>query len=159
MTDFSRISASWIEWSSLARLPDAAVSTKCDDCEIAFTSTDFSVHLRHEADWWIVDTVNDRGQRRNDTAKLSSLELAEKYLLWIWSSLARGAVGAPPLGPELYSSGFSPDVEVTPITEGIAELRSPSGKAILMEPYATIFSHLMSKSVGELGRMVAAGLA
>ncbi|WP_156664403.1 hypothetical protein [Mycobacterium sp. 852002-51613_SCH5001154] len=159
MTDFSRISASWIEWSSLAGLPNAAVSLECDDCEIAFTSSDFSVHLRHDAGWWIVDTVDDRGQRRNDTAKLSPVELAEKYLIWIWSSLARGAIGAPPLGPKLYSSGFSPDVRATPITEGIAELRSSSGKAILMEPYATIFSHLMSKSFDEIERMVRAGLA
>lgn len=158
MTDFSRISASWAEWSGRARLINPRVSFECGDCEIAFISGDFSVHLRHDADWWVVDTVDDRGQRRNDTAKLSSLELAEKYLMWIWSSLARGAIGAPPLGPQLYSAGFSPDVTVTPIKAGIAELSAPSGKAILMEPYATIFSHLMSKSVDEVRQMVSAGL-
>ncbi|BBY03486.1 hypothetical protein [Mycobacterium seoulense] len=159
MTDFSRISASWLEWSHRARMLNPNVSLECDDCEIAFTSGDFSIHLRHDADWWTVDTIDDRGQRRNDTAKLSSLELAEKYLMWIWSSLARGVIGAPPLGPQLYSAGFSPDVTVTPIKAGIAELLSPSGKAILMEPYATIFSHLMSKSVDEIGRMIRAGIA
>lgn len=152
------MSASWIRWSSRAHLPNAAVSSNCDDCAIAFTSGEFSIHLRNDADWWIVDTIDDRGQRRDDTAKLSSLELAEKYLIWIWSSFARAAIGAPRLGPNFYSLGFSPDVDVTPITEGIAELQSPSGKAILMEPYATIFSHLMLKSVDEIERMVTAGL-
>jgi hypothetical protein len=158
MTDFARMSASWIEWSNRAHLSNVAVSSNCGDCEIAFTSDDFSVHLRHERDWWVVDTVDDRGQRRNDTAKLSSFDLAEKYSIWIWASIARGAIGAPRLGPSFYSLGFNPDVDVTPIAEGIAELRSPSGKAVLMEPYATIFSHLMSKSLDEIEWMVRAGV-
>ncbi|WP_156766159.1 hypothetical protein [Mycobacterium sp. E342] len=102
-------------------MTNPAVSLECDDCEIAFTSGDFSTYLRRDTEWWIVDTVDDCGQRRNDTAKSSSLELAEKYLIWIWSSLARGVIGAAPLGPQLYSSGFSPDVTVNPLTEGIAE--------------------------------------
>jgi hypothetical protein len=85
-------------------------------------------------------------------------ELAEKYLIWNWASRARGIIGAQRLGPRLYSFGFSPDVEVIPIARGVAEVRSSSGSAILMEPYATIFSHLMSKSVNEIEQMVREGI-
>ncbi|UXA07220.1 hypothetical protein KXD96_03410 [Mycobacterium sp. SMC-2] len=100
---------------------------------------------------------NDRGQRRNDTAKLSTFELVEKYLIWDWSATAYGPVGTPSLWPRLYSRGFSPDVEVVPIAEGIAELQSKAGKAVLMEPKATIFSHLINKSVEEIELIVMKG--
>jgi hypothetical protein len=97
-------------------------------------------------------------QRHNDTAKLSTFDLTEKYLIWTWGSSARGAVGAERLGPRLYSLGFSPEIEVLPIKEGIAELRSHAGNAILMEPNATNFSHLMTKSVEEIEQMVREGI-
>ncbi len=158
MTDFSRLSASWVEWSNRAQLTNPGVTTNCDDCEIAFTSDDYSVHLRHDDIWWIVDTVDDRGQRHSDTAKLSTFDLAEKYLVWSWASIARGVLGARRLGPDLYARGFSPDVEVIPVSEGISELQSQSGNAILMEPYATIFSHLMSKSIDEIEDLSTADL-
>jgi hypothetical protein len=158
MVDFSRLSANWVEWSSIAQLSNIAVSMDCDDCEIAFTSSDYSVHLRNDGAWWIIDTVNDRGQRHNDAAKLSTFDLTEKYLIWTWASSARGAVGAERLGPRLYSLGFSPEIEVLPIKAGVAELRSRAGSAILMEPNATIFSHMMSKSVEEIEQMVREGI-
>ena len=158
MVNFTRLSENWFEWSNLARLGNVSVSTDCDDCEIAFDSSDYSVHLRNDGTWWIIDTVNDRGQRRNDSAKLSTFELTEKYLIWNWATSARGVVGVPRLGPQLYSLGVSPDAEVKPITEGVAEVRSSGGRAILMEPYATIFSHLMAKSVDEIEQMVREGI-
>ena len=158
MVDFSRLSANWVEWSSIAQLSNIAVSMDCDDCEIAFTSSDYSVHLRNDSTWWIIDTVNDRGQRHNDTTKLSTFDLTEKYLIWTWGSSARGAVGAERLGPRLYSLGFSPENEVLPIKEGVAELRSRAGSAVLMEPNATIFSHLMTKSVPQIEQMVREGI-
>jgi len=46
-----------------------------------------------------------------------------------------------------------------PIKEGIAELRSRAGNAILMEPNATIFSHLILKSLDEIEQMVREGIA
>ena len=158
MVDFSHLSANWVEWSSIAQLSNIAVSMDCDDCEIAFTSSDYSVHLRNDGTWWIIDTVNDRGQRHNDTTKLSTFDLTEKYLIWTWGSSARGAVGAERLGPRLYSLGFSPEIEVLPIKEGIAEVRSRVGSAVLMEPNATIFSHLMTKSVPQIEEMVREGI-
>jgi len=79
MTDFSRLSANWVEWSSIAQLSHIAVSTDCDDCQILFASRDYSVHLRNDGAWWIIDTDDDRGQRHNDTAKLSTFDLTEKY--------------------------------------------------------------------------------
>jgi hypothetical protein len=158
MTDFSRLSESWLEWSNRAGLSNPDVTMKCDDCEIAFRSSDYSIHLRHEGNWWVVDTIDDRGQRNDDTAKLSTFELVEKYLIWDWASMTRGIIGARRLGPGLYAQGFSSEVEVAPISEGISELRSQSGNAILMEPYATIFSHLMSKSVDEIQQLTTADL-
>jgi|SRR6185437_16087464 len=158
MTDFSQLSASWVEWSNRAKLAGVAVSTECDDCEVEFRSKDYSVHLRHDRAWWTIDTVDDRGQRHNDEAKFSTFELAEKYLIWTWANSARGIVGARRLGPRLYALGYSPDVEVIPITEGVAELRSSDGDAILLEPYATIFSHLMLRSVNDIADMVREGI-
>jgi hypothetical protein len=158
MVDFSRLSANWVKWSELARLASISVSTDRDDSEIVFRSSDSEVYLRNDGTWWIIDTVNDRGQRHDDTAKLSTFELTEKYLIWNWASSARGVIGAPRLGPRLYALGMSPDVETGPIAEGITEVRSSSGSAILMEPYATIFSHLMSKSLDEIEQMVSEGI-
>lgn len=80
--DISRLSAHWDRCASAMGSGKILVSTRCNDCEVLFATDDYSVHLRHDGAWWIVDTVNDRGQRRNDTAKLSPLELAEKYLIW-----------------------------------------------------------------------------
>jgi hypothetical protein len=158
MTDFSQLSANWVEWSNLAKLGDVAVSTECDDCAIEFSSRDYSVHLRRDGTWWTIDTVDDRGQRHNDEAKFSTFELAEKYLIWTWANSARGIVGARRLGPRLYASGYSPEVDVFTLTEGVAELISSEGDAILLEPYATIFSHLMLKSVNGIADMVREGI-
>ena len=158
MVDFARLSANWFEWSNLARQTNVAVTADCNDCEIMFSSSDASVHLRNDGTWWVIDTVDDRGQRHDDTAKLSTFELAEKYLIWNWASSARGVVGLQRLGPELYSLGASSDTEMIPIAEGIAEVRSSEGRAILMEPYATIFSHLMARSVDEIEQMVREGI-
>ena len=155
---FEHLSRNWIEWSRLAQLNAVSVTTSCPDCDVLFSSDEQSVHLRHEGDW-CVDTVNDRGRRHNDTAMFSTFELAEKYLIWIWGSTARSVVRAPILGRSLYGSGFDPDVVATPISEGIYELRSPRGRAVLMEPYATIFSHLMDTSEEEIERMLAADVA
>src|SRR4051794_29323144 len=102
MANFSRLSASWLEWSGLSRLAGASVSVNCEDCRILFASHDYSVHLRNDSAWWIIDTVDDRGQRQDDTARLSDIELTEKYLIWTWASHARGAVGAERLGPQFY---------------------------------------------------------
>lgn len=38
------------------------------------------------------------------------------------------------------------------------ELKSPAGCAILSQPYSTIFSHLMSKSVDEIEQIARAGV-
>lgn len=158
MTDFSRLSESWIEWCQRAHLSNPLVSRECDDCEIVFRSNDYSVHLRRDGTWWIIDTVDDRGNRHNDAAQLSTFELAEKYLIWDWGSMARGIIGARRLGPDFYAMGFSPEIEAIPIAEGIAELRSPRGIAILMEPYATIFSHVMTRSLAEVERLLMNGI-
>lgn len=119
-----------------------------------FGSTEYSVHLRHDVDWWAYAYIDDRGQRHYDEAGFTSFALMEKYLIWTWASAARMVRCAPLMGPRLYAMGFDPAVEAIPIREGIYELRSPQGRAVLMEPYATIFSHLMGSSIEEIERMV-----
>lgn len=160
MVDFSRLSTNWVEWSNMAQLADIAVLTNCDDCEILFSSNDYSVHLHRENSWWVIDTVDDRGKRYNDVAKFSTFDLAEKYLIWRWGNTARSAIGRESLGPPLYKSGYNPKVIVAPTdSEWSVELKSSAGSAILSEPYSRIFSHLMSKSVDEIERMVREGIA
>jgi hypothetical protein len=113
------------------------VSTDCVDCKILFTSDDYSVHLRHE---------------------FSSFALAEKYLLWIWGSTARSVLRAPILGQKLYAKGCDSSVERTPASTAVYELCTPEGRAVLGEPYATIFSHLMQKSEEDVEQMLRADL-
>jgi len=72
--------------------------------------------------------------------------------------MARGIVGAERLGPRLYQLGYSGDVTVVPLAAGIAELNSAQGSAILMEPDATIFSHIMLRPIDEIERMVSDGI-
>lgn len=156
--DFTRLTRNWIQWAALGQLDNAAVSTTCADCTILFSSQGYSVHLRHDDDRWVVDTVDDRGRRTHAAATLSSYPLCETYLIWMWASMARTVLRAPILGLQLYASGFDAGVETRPISDGIIELRSPDGWAVLMEPYATIFSHLMGRSAEEIEQMVRAGL-
>ena len=156
--DFGRLSRQWAHWSGLARLREVSVTTLCEDCDVRFSSSDYAVHLRSVGGRWFVDTVDDRGQRQNDTATFSSYQLAEKYLIWIWGSAARSVLRTPILGRELYALGFASGVEAIPISEGIYELRSPDGTAMLMEPYATIFSHLMHTSEERIEQMLAADI-
>ena len=158
VTDFDRLARNWLYWSGRGQLQNLSISTDCADCEVLFGSDDYSVHLRDDGTWWCVDTVNDRRQRSNDTAKFSSYALAEKYLVWIWGSTARSVLRAPVLGQKLYAKGFASSVERTPIREGLFELRSPAGRAMLVEPYATIFSHLMGRSEEDIEQMLQAGV-
>ena len=88
----------------------------------------------------------------------SDYALAEKYLVWIWGSAARSMLRKPILGQQLYAKGFEPSVERLALTEGVYELSSPEGRAILAEPYATIFSHLMGRSEGDVEQMLQAGV-
>ncbi|OBK80578.1 hypothetical protein A5650_04755 [Mycobacterium sp. 1164985.4] len=115
--------------------------------------------MRHDADWWVVDKVDDRGQPQNDIAKFSDFGLAERFLTWRWSSVTRSAIGAKQLGVQLQSLGMASGVDVFPIErEGAVELCTSAGSAVVPRSVATIFSHVMSKSVEELEQMVRKGL-
>ena len=160
MVDFSRLTRNWLEWTRLARMTHVAVSEDCDDCQICFTSDDQSFHLRQDGEWWTIDEIDDRGKRYDATAKFSPFELAQKYLIWNWASVARSAIGAVPLGRHLQALGTAPGVEIVPTErEYFVELRASTGSAILPASSATIFSHLMSKSVDQVEQMVKEGLA
>lgn len=140
-------------------MPGVSVSTDCADCQISFISDDESFHLRQDGDWWVIDQVDDRAKRYNGTAKFSTFDLAERYLIWRWASFTRIALGLESLGPQFYKEGYSSDVRLAPTeSEWRVELKSPAGSAILSEPDSTIFSHLMSKPVDEIEQMVRDGI-
>jgi hypothetical protein len=148
--DFSRLSANWTEWAPQAGLVSISVSTDCDDCQILFSSNDYSIHLRNDGAWWVVDTVDDRGHRQNAVAKLSTFDLAEKYLVWDWVTLARSSLASGALGADLYRQGYAPGVEVSELSNAHIKICLNDDCAILISGTATIFSHLMSKSLGDI---------
>lgn len=132
-----------------------SVFVDCADCQIAFKSDDQSFHLRDEDDWWTVDSVDDRGQRYNGTAKFSTFELAEEYLIWKWASVSRSTIRVKHLGRQLHAFGVNPDVEVIPTERDyFVELRVLAGSAVLPMSSATVFSHVISKSVNEIEQLV-----
>lgn len=140
-------------------MADVAVSPTEDNTEIGFVSTDQRFYLREEDGWWTVDVVNDRGARYNDIARFSTFGLAEKFLIWRWGSTLRDVLGVKMFDPELYALGRNADVVVLPADkEWHFELQSGEGQARLAEPDATIFSHLMTKSVDEIEQMVTQGI-
>lgn len=157
MVDFARLSTHWYQWASGMGGPPISVSRDCPDCQIHFSTADYSVHLRSDGSWWVVDTVNDRGYRRNGAAKLSSFDLAEKYLIWRWAASRFPGLASGQLGANLARKGFAPGVKVSQSKEG-HEICSAADCAILSVVDATIFSHLISKSVEEIEQMIQEGL-
>ncbi len=156
--NFGFLSSAWMYWNNLAQIPNPSVSTDCSDCLITFGSEAQIFHLRREDDWWVVDVVDDRGKRYNDTSRFSELSLVEKYLVWDWASFARSAVGLEALGPPLYRQGPNPKLKITPTdNQWRSEITSQEGKAILSEPELTIFSHILSKPLREIEEMVRSG--
>lgn len=151
MTDFSRLSANWIKWSTMAGMRGASVFDECEDCDVLFLSDDESIHLRHVATWWAVDSINDRGRRYNDIALLSTYDLVEKFLIWRWGSLARTVIGAKQLGAELHAQGPMPGVKFAETSRNhYFELSAPDGAAVVSQANATVFSHVMCMSVDHI---------
>lgn len=105
----------------------------------------------------MVDTVNDRGRRRNGAAKLSNFALTEKYLIWDWATTARSSLASGALGADLARRGYAPGVNVSKV-EGGYEICLNDDCAVLSVVNATIFSHLMSKSVDDIERMGREGI-
>jgi hypothetical protein len=159
MVDFSRLSSSWIEWAPGAGLADAWVSMTCNDCQILFISNDYSVHLRKDGNWWMIDTVDDRGQRSNGVAKLATFDLAEKYLVWDWLTSACSSLASGQLGADLYRKGYAPGVEVSPVDDAHIKICLHGDCAILIVGTATVFSHIMLKSVDEVEQIARAHTA
>jgi hypothetical protein len=150
MEDFSRLKTSWAEWAPASGLQGVSVSTECPDCQIGFLSREFSVHLRHEGEWWLVDTVDERGDRSDGDAKLSAFSLVEKYLIWDWISTARPRLASGRLGADLYRQGYAPGISVADLDGAHIELSLQGNRAILISGTAKIFSHIMLMSLDEI---------
>lgn len=157
MADFARLSANWYRWAAGIGGGEASVSTDCDDCEILFDTDDYSVHLRHQKSWWVVGSVDDRGRRHSGVAKLSNFCLPEKFRIWHWVTMANANLASGQLGAELYRQGYAPGVEVTQLDAGNVEICSQGDCAILVVGSATIFSHIMQKSVEEIEAIARSG--
>jgi len=158
MMDFSRMSATWAEWAPKSGLADVSTSRSCADCKISFRSEDYSVHLRDDDNWWVIDTIDDRGQRNNGVAKFSTFELVEKYLTWRWVGLARSDLASGSLGVDLYKNGYAPGIEVSQVDEAWVKLCLHGDSTILIVGTATIFSHIMKKSVDEIEEIARTGI-
>lgn len=127
-----------------------AASATCDDCAFLFESSDYSVHLHKNGHWWIIDTVDDRGQRSDGVARFTTFDLAEKYLIWDWVSTACPSLASGELGADLYKKGYSPDVDVAPTNDAHIEICLRDDCAVLMSGTSTIFSHIMLMSVDQI---------
>lgn len=147
MADFTRLSTDWTTWSNWMRMSNVSVTINSEH-EAYFKSDDDTFCLRKNSEWWLIDRINERGERHDDIGSFSTFELAEKFLIWRWT---RTVTNAPELGPELYARGMNPDIAVHPTdSEWRVELESDAGKARLAEPAATIFSYLMSTPTSQI---------
>jgi hypothetical protein len=148
MVNASRLKDIWLAWAPQAGMTGASVSVASG--EMLFKSADYTVDLRTIDEGWAIDTIDDRGQRHNDVAKFSTFELAEKYLIWEWASLARSSLASGPLGANLYKLGYAPGIKVSELSEGNIELSSDADWVIMVIGDAAIFSHIMNKSLDEI---------
>lgn len=147
MADISRLAKNWHRWAP--GMGGGEIAVFSDDSETVFSTDDYKVYLHEDGAWWVIDTVNDRGQRRDGIAKLSSFDLTEKYLIWSWATTARSALASGPLGADLAKLGYAAGVDVSKVDRGY-RICANSDCAILSVVDATIFSHLMTKSVDEI---------
>lgn len=150
MVNFTRLSEIWSDWAPKAGLNGVSISSICNDCEIVFKANDYATHVRDDRNRWAIDMVDDRGHRRNDVATFSSFDLVEKYLVWEWATLARSGLASGSLGTDLYKLGYAAGIEVSELGNGNIELCLDSECATLVVGDATIFSHIMQKSVDEI---------
>lgn len=126
----------WNYWNDLARVPDVMASVDCPDCLISFICADQAFHIRRDYDWWVVDSVDDRGSRYNDIARFSTIGLLEKYLTWLWGSSTRSTLSLPSLGAEFFSRGRNPSVTVVPTDgEWKMEIVSAAGRLFYLNPH------------------------
>ncbi|MGV0626237.1 hypothetical protein [Mycolicibacter minnesotensis] len=153
MEDYSRLAQYWRQWAPSFAGRNASVSTADDGSRALFRTDDYSVELYREGDWWIMDTIDDRGQRKKGAGKFSSFDLVEKYLTWDWGTSAYPALSSGPLGPDLYRLGYAPGIKVTELDHGY-EIESNANRAVLSWVNATIFSHLMDNSIDEMEKMI-----
>jgi hypothetical protein len=159
MPDFTRLSEHWIKWTRLSRMTDVLISEADENCLIRFKSADETFSLRVEGAWWVIDEVDDRGHRYDETARFSTFELAEKYLIWTWGSVARSVLRADRLGLRLNSRGMAPGIIVVSTDrEYVVELHAATGAAVLPLSRATIASHWMTLSIDDIEQMLAAGI-
>ncbi|WP_422745634.1 hypothetical protein ACN27E_24990 [Mycobacterium sp. WMMD1722] len=156
--DHSRLLANWRKWTDLAGM--TRVSASLGENQVAFTSDDQSFFLRRHSGWWVVDEMDDRGKLYEATAKLSTYELAEKYLIWNWASVTRSAIGSTPLGVRLHRAGVAPYVDVLPTDRYyFVRLQASVGDAILPVSSSTVFSHVMLMPVDDLEKLVSSDIA
>lgn len=155
MVNLSRLTENWYRWAPGLGGGEAAVDDS--GLETVFSTDDYKVYLHRDESWWVVDTVNDRGERHDGTAKFSSFELAEKYLIWRWATMSRSSLASGALGADLAKLGYAAEVEVVRVETGF-QICANNDCAVLSIVGATIFSHLMKKPVDEIEHLTRARL-
>ena len=84
--------------------------------------------------------------------------MAENYLIWRWVTLARSSLASGPLGADLYRQGYAPGIEVSEVDGAHIKLCLHGDCAILIVGTATIFSHIMLKSVEQIEQTARKGI-
>lgn len=158
-TDFSDLAASWHLWTGRAGMANVSVKTGEEGESILFRSDDEAYELRRDDGWWVIDEIDDRGRRYDDTARFSSIALVHKFLMWRWASTARTALGAKQLGPYFHSLGMNPIVDAVPAARAdFVEMHFADGMAVLPTSNAGMFSQILVLPTSRIAEIVAEGL-
>lgn len=158
--EIDRLAAEWVHWTLAAGMAGASwVRLGNSAAETRFCSDGGDYALRRDGKWWVVDESDERGKWYSATATFSTIQLAEKYLIWTWGSLARTTVRAEQLSRRLQQQGFDERVHQKPAARAnFVELSTPDGTAIVPNSQSVILSHILVLSLPQLGGMLRTGL-
>lgn len=160
MRENDRLTAEWKYWTQMAGMAGAS-SVRLGDsaAETRFCSDGGDFALRRDGEWWAIDESDERGKWYSATATFSTIQFAEKYLIWTWGSLARTTVRAEQLGRRLQQQGFNERVDQKLAAQAnFVELTTQDGIAIVPNSQGVILSHVLVLSLPQLDGMLRTGL-
>lgn len=129
--DTMELVTAWSDWTRAAGMTGSSVREGGSTADVQFCSSDSNYHLKRDGSWWLIDESDERGNCYPATATFSTIQLAEKYLIWTWGSLARTAVGAEQLGRRFQQQGLNDEVgHGATVRANFIELTTPDGVAL-----------------------------
>ena len=158
--EFKQLMAEWETWARLAGMSGSSSVQQGDGAHgIRFCSQDGDYQLKRDNSWWVIDESDDHGKWYLATATCSTIELAEKYLIWTWGSLARTVVGAEQLGRRFQQQGFNQMVQQVPADRAnFVELRTLDGIAVVPNSKSVVLSRVLALPLSQVDAILRAGL-